>query len=321
MHSAQETPQFAKERVPERWLALFASGFLTAWGQLPDLNLHPNAYRGLEEYARKWKTNRQETSSGAMSKRKLRPQKRRRRSIIAFEMIRLDRTAGEPLHQQLYRQIRDERNREGSATPRLDFLRRGLLLMSGVSRDPRLDSRFQNFIPKVISSQKRGSVTFVANLLPEAFLTADQPKTYQSIQRPFRISDRVRAIPDTRVGNQFDLGQRAQEQASHWSPAFRQSTNFRSLSGNASERRFWRKRGLICCAMRQSRRRRPAQGNCSGTVRFQSGALSSGSDRNRGWHAASDVDDRNGCAESGSSRLGRKPRLSADHKGSYFGRR
>jgi len=34
--------------------------------------------------------------------------KRRRRSIIAFEMIRLDRTEAEPLHQQLYRQIRDE---------------------------------------------------------------------------------------------------------------------------------------------------------------------------------------------------------------------
>ena len=34
--------------------------------------------------------------------------KRRRRSIIAFEMIRLDRAAAEPLHQQLYRQIRDE---------------------------------------------------------------------------------------------------------------------------------------------------------------------------------------------------------------------
>ena len=42
-----------------------------------------------------------------MSSRKSRPQKRRRRSIIAFEMIRLDRTATEPLHEQLYRQIRE----------------------------------------------------------------------------------------------------------------------------------------------------------------------------------------------------------------------
>src|SRR6476619_5753127 len=43
-----------------------------------------------------------------MPKRKTRPQKRRRHSIIAFEMIRLDRTATEPLHEQLYRQVRDE---------------------------------------------------------------------------------------------------------------------------------------------------------------------------------------------------------------------
>jgi hypothetical protein len=34
--------------------------------------------------------------------------RRRRHSILAFEMVRLDRTAAEPLHQQLYRQIRDE---------------------------------------------------------------------------------------------------------------------------------------------------------------------------------------------------------------------
>jgi GntR family transcriptional regulator/MocR family aminotransferase len=37
-------------------------------------------------------------------------------------------------------------------------------------------------------------------------LTADQPKTYQPIQRSVRISDRAKAIPDRRVGNQFDLG-------------------------------------------------------------------------------------------------------------------
>ncbi len=43
-----------------------------------------------------------------MSNSKSRPEKRRRRSIIAFEMIRLDRTATEPLHEQLYRQVRDE---------------------------------------------------------------------------------------------------------------------------------------------------------------------------------------------------------------------
>jgi GntR family transcriptional regulator/MocR family aminotransferase len=53
---------------------------------------------------------------------------------------------------------------------------------------------------------KAGSGTFVADPLPETFLTADQPIDYQSIQSPPHISDRVRAIPDERVGNQFDLG-------------------------------------------------------------------------------------------------------------------
>ena len=43
-----------------------------------------------------------------MSHKKSLLKKRRRRSIIGFEMIRLDRSAAEPLHDQLYRQIRDE---------------------------------------------------------------------------------------------------------------------------------------------------------------------------------------------------------------------
>jgi len=141
-----------------------------------------------------------------MSKRKSRPQKRRRRSIIAFEMIRLDRTAGEPLHEQLYRQIRDElkSGRFSDASSRLPSSR-AFANERGISR-----STVRLAISKLHAEgyllSKRGSGTFVANLLPETFLTADQPKTFQSIQRPFRISDRVRAIPDTRVGNQFDLG-------------------------------------------------------------------------------------------------------------------
>src|SRR5262245_18097984 len=34
--------------------------------------------------------------------------KRRRHSLVAFAMVRLDRAAAEPLHQRLYRQLRDE---------------------------------------------------------------------------------------------------------------------------------------------------------------------------------------------------------------------
>src|SRR4030095_8548628 len=141
-----------------------------------------------------------------MPKRKSRPQKRRRRSIIAFEMIRLDRTSTEPLHEQLYRQIRDElksgRFSEGSS--RLPSSR-ALATDRGVSRST-VRIALSKLHAEGYLRSKPGSGTFVANLLPETFLTADQPQTYQPIQSAIRISDRVRAIPDKRIGNQFDLG-------------------------------------------------------------------------------------------------------------------
>jgi GntR family transcriptional regulator / MocR family aminotransferase len=141
-----------------------------------------------------------------MSNRKSRPQKRRRRSIIAFEMIRLDRTATEPLHQQLYRQIRDElkSGRFSDSASRLPSSR-AVAMDLGISRST-ATLAFSKLHAEGYLRSKSKSGTFVANLLPETFLTADQPKTYQPIQRPIRISDRVRAIPDGRVGNQFDLG-------------------------------------------------------------------------------------------------------------------
>jgi GntR family transcriptional regulator / MocR family aminotransferase len=141
-----------------------------------------------------------------MSNRKSRPQKRHRRSIIAFEMIRLDRTATEPLHEQLYRQIRDElkSGKFSDGSSRLPSSR-ALAVDLGISRST-VTLAFSKLHAEGYLRSKPWSGTFVANLLPETFLTADQPKTYQSIHRPVRISDRVRAIPDARVGNQFDLG-------------------------------------------------------------------------------------------------------------------
>jgi len=141
-----------------------------------------------------------------MSNRKSRPQKRRRRSIIAFEMIRLDRTAREPLYQQLYRQIRDELKSGGfsDSSSRLPSSR-ALATDLGIARNT-VNLAFSKLHAEGYLQSKVKSGTFVANLLPETFLTADRPKTYQPIQRSVCISDRVRAIPDGRVGNQFDLG-------------------------------------------------------------------------------------------------------------------
>ncbi len=141
-----------------------------------------------------------------MSDRKSHLSKRRRHSVIAFEMIRLDRTAAKPLHEQLYRQIRDEL-RSGSFTDGASRLpsSRALAVDLGISRLT-VNLAFSKLYGEGYLRSKARSGTFVAHPLPETFLTADKPKAYRLVgQRP-RISGRARAIPDQRVGKQFDLG-------------------------------------------------------------------------------------------------------------------
>ncbi|PYJ49468.1 MAG: hypothetical protein DME87_09505 [Verrucomicrobia bacterium] len=137
----------------------------------------------------------------AMSNKKSRLKKRRRRSIIAFEMIRLDRTAAEPLHQQLYCQIRDElRSGIFSDTSSRLPSSRALATDLGISRAT-VKLAFSKLHAEGYIRSKAGSGTFVADSLPETFL-----KAHPQIERPLRTSDRVKAIPDKRVGKQFDLG-------------------------------------------------------------------------------------------------------------------
>jgi GntR family transcriptional regulator / MocR family aminotransferase len=140
-----------------------------------------------------------------MSDKKL-PKKRRRRSIIAFEMIRLDRASTDPLHQQLYRQIRDEL-KSGSFTDGACRLPSSRVLATNlrISRVT-VSLAFSKLHAEGYLRSKSRSGTFVAHPLPETFLSADKAKTCPAIGRPPRISDRVRAIPDQRVGKQFDLG-------------------------------------------------------------------------------------------------------------------
>ena len=131
---------------------------------------------------------------------------RRRRSVMAFEMIRLDRTAREPLHQQLYRQIRDEL---ASGNFSGNFFRlpssRELAADLGISR---LTVRlaFSKLHAEGYLRFRIGSGTFIADPLPETFLSARKPKTGRQIHRPPRISERVRSIPDERTRKEFDLG-------------------------------------------------------------------------------------------------------------------
>src|SRR5499427_1341529 len=105
-----------------------------------------------------------------MSNGRSRQQKRRRRSVIAFEMVRLDRAATEPLHRQLYRQIRDEL-RSGRFNPSSSRLpsSRALATSLGVSRAT-VDLAFSELHAEGYLITKTGSGTFVANPLPEVFL-------------------------------------------------------------------------------------------------------------------------------------------------------
>jgi GntR family transcriptional regulator/MocR family aminotransferase len=154
-----------------------------------------------------------------MSNKKPFPKKRRRRSIIAFEMIRLDRAATEPLHQQLYRQIRDEL-RSGSFSDGASRLpsSRALAVDLGISRLT-VNLAFAKLHAEGYLRSKAKSGTFVADPLPDTFLSVNRfagdtagrsrrggSETFSAIESPVRISNRVKAIPDQRVGKQFDLG-------------------------------------------------------------------------------------------------------------------
>ncbi len=132
--------------------------------------------------------------------------KRRRRSIIAFEMVRLDRAAAEPLHHQLYRQIREEL-RSGTfsrCSSRLPSSR-ALAAELGISRLT-VNLAFADLQAEGFLITKPGSGTFVADPLPDAFLNAGKAGLSPELTQETRISDRVHRLPDPRVGEQFDLG-------------------------------------------------------------------------------------------------------------------
>jgi GntR family transcriptional regulator/MocR family aminotransferase len=118
-------------------------------------------------------------------------------------MIRLDRTGAERLHEQLYRQIRDQLRSGtfGHASSRLPSSR-ALAIDLGVSRNTaRLvfsKLRAEGYIRSEV-----GSGTFVADALPETFLEAN--KSASPKERPARVSNWVRKFPDQRDRNSLSL--------------------------------------------------------------------------------------------------------------------
>src|SRR5437762_11667370 len=125
---------------------------------------------------------------------------------MAFEMIRLDRTAAEPLHQQLYRQIRDELV-SGSFTDNSSRLpsTRALAADLGISRLT-VNIAFEKLHAEGYLRSRIGSVTFVADSLLETFLSPSRPKTELLIEHTPCLSDRVQNIPDKRGARQFEYG-------------------------------------------------------------------------------------------------------------------
>ncbi len=95
---------------------------------------------------------------------------------MAFEMIRLDRNASEPLHQQLYRQIRDElvSASVNDSTSRLPSSRM-LAADLGISRLT-VNLAFSKLTTEGYLRARIGSGTFVAQPLPETYLSARKPK-------------------------------------------------------------------------------------------------------------------------------------------------
>jgi GntR family transcriptional regulator/MocR family aminotransferase len=121
-------------------------------------------------------------------------------------MVRLDRAAADPLHHQLYRQIRDELrsgnfSRSSSRLPSS----RALAADLGISRMT-VNLAFSELQAEGYLVAKTGSGTFVADPLPDTFLNADQGILSREEAQETRLSDRVNKIPDRRVGQEFDLG-------------------------------------------------------------------------------------------------------------------
>src|SRR5205809_6500117 len=150
-----------------------------------------------------------------MSNKKSLLKKRRRRSIIAFDMIRLDRASTEPLHQQLYRQIRDEliSGSFGDGASRLPSSR-ALAADLGISRLT-VNLAFSKLHAEGYLRSKAKSGTFAAYPLPDTFLSADKfatgrirrggPEAHPATDCALAFSVRVRAMSDQLVGKQFDV--------------------------------------------------------------------------------------------------------------------
>jgi GntR family transcriptional regulator/MocR family aminotransferase len=134
------------------------------------------------------------------------PKQRRRRLIMSFEMVRLDRTSSEPLYQQLYRQIREELE-SGSFDSSTSRVPSSLVLAAtlGISR-PTVNEAFSKLLAEGYLQARKRSGLFVADHLPGTFLKAARPATTAHTEHRPRVARRVTRMTDFRRGRQLDVG-------------------------------------------------------------------------------------------------------------------
>src|SRR6516164_391748 len=100
------------------------------------------------------------------------PKQRRRRLVMSFEMVRLDRASSEPLYQQLYRQIREELESGSfdSSASRVPSSRVVATTLR-ISR-PTVNQAFSKLLAEGYLQTRKRSGIFVADHLPATFLKA-----------------------------------------------------------------------------------------------------------------------------------------------------
>jgi GntR family transcriptional regulator / MocR family aminotransferase len=131
---------------------------------------------------------------------------RRRRLVMSFEMVRLDRASSEPLHQQLYRQIREELESGSfdSSASRVPSSR-VLATTLGISR-PTVNQAFSKLLAEGYLQARKRSGIFVADHLPATFLKAARSATTARTGHSPRVARRVTRMTDCRSGRQLDVG-------------------------------------------------------------------------------------------------------------------
>ena len=134
------------------------------------------------------------------------PKQRRRRLVMSFEMVRLDRASSEPLYQQLYRQIREELE-SGSFDSSASRVPSSRVLGAtfGISR-PTVNLAFSKLLEEGYLQARKRSGIFVADHLPATFLKAATPAMTARTEHSPRVARRVTRMTDLRKGRQLDVG-------------------------------------------------------------------------------------------------------------------